>query len=144
MEDLLELMVKIASTTSCCRHTIVIAIVFFTIHFCAKNFWHSHHLPLLTFRHNPAGNKDTLYCVVCLYDVVDGERFRALPECSHCFHVDCIDAWFQSHSTCPLCRTQVSCLVNYHRPRNLTRSVFSIVFLHFSRSSLFTNPSLNL
>ena len=26
-----------------------------------------------------------------------------------CFHVACIDTWFQLHSSCPLCRAQVAC-----------------------------------
>nr|GMD63418.1 RING-H2 finger protein ATL2-like [Ipomoea batatas] len=48
------------------------------------------------------------YCAVCLNNISGGERCRKLTECRHCFHVDCVDAWIQNHSTCPLCRTQVS------------------------------------
>ncbi|KAL0410799.1 UNVERIFIED_CONTAM: RING-H2 finger protein ATL5 [Sesamum latifolium] len=47
------------------------------------------------------------YCAICLSDVRGGDRYRKLPECGHCFHAECIDAWFKAHSTCPLCRTQV-------------------------------------
>ncbi|KAK4416110.1 RING-H2 finger protein ATL3 [Sesamum alatum] len=47
------------------------------------------------------------YCAICLSDVCGGDRYRKLPECGHCFHAECIDAWFKSQSTCPLCRTQV-------------------------------------
>ncbi|KAL8468114.1 hypothetical protein ACS0TY_031376 [Phlomoides rotata] len=47
-------------------------------------------------------------CAVCLCEVCGGEKARILPKCSHGFHVECIDMWFQSHSTCPLCRTPVS------------------------------------
>ncbi|KAL0339156.1 UNVERIFIED_CONTAM: RING-H2 finger protein ATL60 [Sesamum angustifolium] len=47
------------------------------------------------------------YCAICLSDVRGGDRYRKLPECGHCFHALCIDAWFKSHSTCPLCRTQM-------------------------------------
>ncbi|CAL9117510.1 unnamed protein product [Musa textilis] len=32
------------------------------------------------------------------------DRLRLLPKCSHAFHVQCIDTWLLSHSTCPLCR----------------------------------------
>ncbi|KAK7397496.1 hypothetical protein VNO78_18671 [Psophocarpus tetragonolobus] len=47
-------------------------------------------------------------CAVCLSEVVEGEKARLLPQCNHAFHVACIDMWFQSHSTCPLCRHPVS------------------------------------
>uniref|UniRef100_A0A0E0JXZ5 RING-type E3 ubiquitin transferase n=1 Tax=Oryza punctata TaxID=4537 RepID=A0A0E0JXZ5_ORYPU len=47
-------------------------------------------------------------CSVCLEDVQAGEMVRQLPACRHLFHVDCIDMWLHSHSTCPLCRCNVS------------------------------------
>lgn len=46
-------------------------------------------------------------CSVCLSEFRQGEKGKKLPECSHSFHVGCIDAWFCSHSTCPLCRSNV-------------------------------------
>nr|GLL40796.1 RING-H2 finger protein ATL58-like [Ipomoea trifida] len=48
------------------------------------------------------------YCAVCLNNISGGERCRKLRECGHCFHVDCVDAWLQKQSTCPLCRSEVS------------------------------------
>ncbi|KAM0959432.1 hypothetical protein ACFX15_024018 [Malus domestica] len=63
-------------------------------------------LPLVVF---PSDDfKDGLECAVCLSELVHGEKARLLPKCSHGFHVDCIDMWFQSHSTCPLCRNPVA------------------------------------
>ncbi|XP_031485720.1 RING-H2 finger protein ATL64-like [Nymphaea colorata] len=53
------------------------------------------------------GQKDDLDCAICLSAFEEKEMGRLLPECNHEFHVDCIDMWFQSHSTCPVCRTQV-------------------------------------
>jgi hypothetical protein len=50
---------------------------------------------------------DALECAVCLAEVADGEKVRALPKCAHRFHVECIDMWFHSHDTCPLCRAPV-------------------------------------
>lgn len=51
--------------------------------------------------------KDGLECSVCLSEITQGEKTRILPKCNHGFHVKCIDMWFQSHSTCPICRNPV-------------------------------------
>ncbi|KAF9587117.1 hypothetical protein IFM89_039660 [Coptis chinensis] len=63
-------------------------------------------LPVLVF--HPDDFKDGLECAVCLSELSDGEKARLLPKCNHGYHVECIDMWFQSHSTCPLCRNTVS------------------------------------
>ncbi|XP_020238372.1 RING-H2 finger protein ATL3 [Cajanus cajan] len=63
-------------------------------------------LPVLVFQ--PEDFKDGLECAVCLSEIVQGEKTRLLPKCNHGFHVDCIDMWFHSHSTCPLCRNPVA------------------------------------
>lgn len=47
-------------------------------------------------------------CAVCLCQVSKGERVRSLPGCNHHFHADCIGAWLKDHTTCPLCRNQVT------------------------------------
>ncbi|CAH8337204.1 unnamed protein product [Eruca vesicaria subsp. sativa] len=62
-------------------------------------------IPILVFK--SCDFKDGLECAVCLSHLVDGDKARVLPGCDHGFHVDCIDMWFQSHSTCPLCRNKV-------------------------------------
>lgn len=46
-------------------------------------------------------------CAVCLGEFEDSDWLKQLPNCSHVFHVCCIDTWFQSHSNCPLCRSSV-------------------------------------
>ncbi|KFK41652.1 hypothetical protein AALP_AA2G155300 [Arabis alpina] len=53
--------------------------------------------------------KDGLECAICLSELVKGDKARLLPKCKHSFHVECIDMWFQSHSTCPICRNTVLC-----------------------------------
>ncbi|CAH8334573.1 unnamed protein product [Eruca vesicaria subsp. sativa] len=58
-------------------------------------------LPIILFR------QDGLECAICLSDLVKGDKARLLPKCQHSFHVECIDMWFQSHSTCPICRNAV-------------------------------------
>lgn len=65
---------------------------------------------LSVFTFAGSGNGDVgqfVECAVCLSDFEDGETGRRLPECEHVLHADCIDTWFESHSSCPLCRAPV-------------------------------------
>ncbi|KAF8113319.1 hypothetical protein N665_0051s0014 [Sinapis alba] len=48
-------------------------------------------------------------CSVCLNEFQEEEKLRIIPNCSHLFHIDCIDIWLQNNANCPLCRTRVSC-----------------------------------
>ncbi|XP_038983818.1 RING-H2 finger protein ATL13-like [Phoenix dactylifera] len=50
------------------------------------------------------GLKDPFDCAVCLCEFEADDKLRLLPKCSHAFHMECIDTWLLSHSTCPLCR----------------------------------------
>ncbi|KAL6602811.1 hypothetical protein ACP70R_043172 [Stipagrostis hirtigluma subsp. patula] len=50
---------------------------------------------------------DGAQCSVCLGTVQDGEMVRRLPLCKHLYHVECIDMWLASHTTCPVCRADV-------------------------------------
>ncbi|CAM6094747.1 unnamed protein product [Calypogeia fissa] len=50
------------------------------------------------------GLKEGTDCAVCLSEFESEDRLRLLPKCKHAFHIDCIDTWLLSHSTCPLCR----------------------------------------
>ncbi|KAJ6765240.1 RING-H2 FINGER PROTEIN ATL46-LIKE [Salix koriyanagi] len=50
------------------------------------------------------GSKEPFDCAVCLCEFSEQERLRLLPLCSHAFHINCIDTWLLSNSTCPLCR----------------------------------------
>ncbi|XP_057438565.1 RING-H2 finger protein ATL16-like [Lotus japonicus] len=47
-------------------------------------------------------------CVVCLTEFQEQDMLKILPNCSHAFHLDCIDIWLQSNSNCPLCRSSIS------------------------------------
>ena len=51
-----------------------------------------------------AGAKEPFDCAVCLCEFAGEDRLRLLPLCGHAFHIDCIDTWLLSNSTCPLCR----------------------------------------
>ncbi|KAJ6380189.1 hypothetical protein OIU76_016778 [Salix suchowensis] len=52
--------------------------------------------------------KGALECAVCLNEFEDDETLRLIPNCDHVFHPDCIDAWLQSHTTCPVCRADLT------------------------------------
>lgn len=48
-----------------------------------------------------------LECAVCLNEFQDDETLRLIPNCSHVFHSQCVDAWLVNHSTCPVCRANL-------------------------------------
>ncbi|TVU08680.1 hypothetical protein EJB05_42091, partial [Eragrostis curvula] len=58
-------------------------------------------------RRRSGGGGDGAQCSVCLGAVQPGEKVRRLPLCKHLYHVECIDMWLASHTTCPLCRADV-------------------------------------
>lgn len=104
-------------------------------------------LPMVIFQSKDF--KDGLECAVCLSEVAEGEKTRLLPKCNHGFHVDCIDVWFQSHSTCPLCRNSVAPLSecfsvdandlqeNIQSPDEILASVLSTESPNFPTNVLF-------
>ncbi|KAH6833961.1 RING/U-box superfamily protein [Perilla frutescens var. hirtella] len=59
-------------------------------------------LPILVFNES-FSVKDTL-CSVCLGEYQAEDRLQQIPACGHTFHMDCIDLWLTTHTTCPLCR----------------------------------------
>lgn len=50
------------------------------------------------------------HCAICAraYQYNNTEIVRRLHTCNHFFHQGCIDTWFSSHPTCPICRQAVS------------------------------------
>lgn len=62
---------------------------------------------LPVFVYSSKTHADAMDCAVCLSEFEENESGRVLPGCNHSFHIGCIDMWFHSHSTCPLCRTPV-------------------------------------
>ncbi|WCJ20934.1 RING/U-box superfamily protein [Euphorbia peplus] len=60
-------------------------------------------LPVFQYR-EIVGLKEPFDCAVCLCEFTEKDKLRLLPTCSHAFHINCIDTWLLSNSTCPLCR----------------------------------------
>ncbi|TQE06127.1 hypothetical protein C1H46_008192 [Malus baccata] len=53
-------------------------------------------------------------CAICLGEFAEGHEIRVLPQCGHVFHVECIDTWLGSHSSCPSCR-QILVVARCHK-----------------------------
>ncbi|CAN6482728.1 unnamed protein product [Victoria cruziana] len=64
-------------------------------------------LPVFSFQQRKLESSERRECAVCLCVFEEGEAARLLPNCRHFFHVQCIDMWLYSHSTCPVCRSAV-------------------------------------
>lgn len=64
-------------------------------------------LPIFDYK-NIVGLKEPFDCALCLCEFSENDSLRLLVMCSHAFHVHCIDTWFLSNSTCPLCRGTLS------------------------------------
>ncbi|KAI6692486.1 hypothetical protein NL676_020196 [Syzygium grande] len=50
----------------------------------------------------------SLECAVCLNDFGDDDMLRLIPKCDHAFHPNCIRKWLASHTTCPVCRADLT------------------------------------
>ncbi|KZV36143.1 putative inactive receptor kinase [Dorcoceras hygrometricum] len=60
-------------------------------------------LPVFSYK-EIVGALEPFDCAVCLCEFAETDQLRLLPTCSHAFHINCIDTWLLSNSTCPLCR----------------------------------------
>ncbi|PON57408.1 43kDa postsynaptic protein [Trema orientale] len=58
-------------------------------------------------RRGGGASESVVECAVCLSSITDDAKVRLLPNCNHLFHVDCVDLWLGSNTTCPLCRAAV-------------------------------------
>ncbi|KAL0410001.1 UNVERIFIED_CONTAM: RING-H2 finger protein ATL1 [Sesamum latifolium] len=63
-------------------------------------------IPIFTFS-AVKRDMDQEECVVCLGELEDDDLVRLLPNCSHAFHLPCIDRWFAGHASCPVCRSSI-------------------------------------
>jgi len=45
-------------------------------------------------------------CCICREDIRPGDERTSLP-CKHGFHTSCVNTWFSTKSSCPVCRRYV-------------------------------------
>ncbi|KAF8044806.1 hypothetical protein N665_6663s0002 [Sinapis alba] len=64
-------------------------------------------LPTFTVGANGGDVEAATECAVCLSMFEEQDTVRELPNCKHVFHVDCVDTWLTTCSTCPVCRSEV-------------------------------------
>ncbi|KAL8104978.1 RING-H2 finger protein ATL16-like [Apium graveolens] len=68
-------------------------------------------IPIFKFKQvdkeDPERGNSFVECAVCLNEFHEQEKLRMIPNCSHLFHIDCIDVWLQNNANCPLCRTSI-------------------------------------
>ncbi|MED6148642.1 hypothetical protein PIB30_054906 [Stylosanthes scabra] len=62
-------------------------------------------IPVIGYKNS---QQSSCECAVCLNEFQEDEKLRIIPNCSHVFHIDCIDVWLQNNANCPLCRTSIS------------------------------------
>ncbi|KAG2592685.1 RING-H2 finger protein ATL66-like [Panicum virgatum] len=62
-------------------------------------------LPVTLYR--PAADDAAQCCPICLGELAEGDKVKALPVCGHGFHPECVDAWLRARASCPLCRASL-------------------------------------
>ena len=46
-------------------------------------------------------------CAVCQEDIEPTVEVRQIKQCTHVFHKDCVDQWFEQSVFCPICRLDI-------------------------------------
>ena len=46
-------------------------------------------------------------CAVCQDQLKKEQEARTINHCSHMFHRECIDRWFETNVQCPCCRYDI-------------------------------------
>ncbi|XP_058761822.1 RING-H2 finger protein ATL16-like [Vicia villosa] len=68
-------------------------------------------IPIIRYKEEKEHGDDervSCECAFCLNEFEQDEKLRAIPNCNHLFHIDCVDVWLQNNANCPLCRRRVS------------------------------------
>ncbi|KAL6569565.1 hypothetical protein OROMI_014079 [Orobanche minor] len=61
--------------------------------------------PKFVFTKRNGREANDAVCSICLCEYREPEMLRMLPDCRHCFHVMCVDAWLKLNASCPVCRS---------------------------------------
>ncbi|KAA8515997.1 hypothetical protein F0562_019176 [Nyssa sinensis] len=61
-------------------------------------------IPTMKFNREAFSSMEDAQCTICLGEYQEKEVLRIMPQCSHNFHLSCIDVWLMKQSTCPVCR----------------------------------------
>ncbi|KAE8659680.1 Nudix hydrolase 15 [Hibiscus syriacus] len=83
-------------------------------------------LPMFTYKLTTSqvdDHDESMECSVCLGTITEESTVRLLPNCKHMFHVECIDTWLGSHTTCPICRTEAEPTVQAAEDKELCSRV---------------------
>ena len=46
-------------------------------------------------------------CSICRDVFSNDDIVRKINSCEHVFHMNCLDTWLETHTTCPICRSDV-------------------------------------
>lgn len=60
--------------------------------------------PILLTESQVTTSKTEEFCSICHETINVSDIIRKLNFCKHFFHLGCIDQWFTSKDTCPMCR----------------------------------------
>ena len=52
-------------------------------------------------------NTNTI-CSICHSQYEEGDILRSINSCNHVFHLSCIEEWLHNHTTCPVCRRDIT------------------------------------
>jgi len=67
----------------------------------------------------PEGTQGGEVCAICQDAFKAGEPVSRLRSCSHAFHDGCVKPWLAEKETCPMCRVEVTQLVEQRRKKEL-------------------------
>lgn len=49
------------------------------------------------------GKTKTDSCTICMDNFTSGQKYKKL-KCTHEFHQECVDTWFENENKCPICQ----------------------------------------